>query len=209
MLPILTQYLPPAEAIWIMMWVDLLANLRLLREVRSNVSRSVIVPILIGALTMMPFGVMLMAGTDPELMKRMIGAAILVAALVLLSGWRYSHEPGRLTWLAVGAFSGLVMGATSLAVPVILFLSAGRQSTAQIRANFIVWVFVATIALIVLLMAQGAAGTGNLTLIAMLAPLYFIGMIAGAKLQGVAPERVVRLLVLLLAAVIGGLSAFA
>lgn len=209
MLPILTQYLTPAESIWTSLWVDLLVNLRLLPEVRQQVCRSVLLPIVLGALATLPAGVMLMARTDPELMKRAIGGAIFIAALVLLSGWRYPRQPGQPTWLGVGLFSGLVFGATSLAVPLMLFLSADRQSAAQIRANFIVWVFIATIALLVLLVAQGALRAGNLTLIATLAPLYFVGTMAGSRWQGVAPQRAVRLLVLLLAATIGGISAVA
>lgn len=209
MLPILTHYLTPADSIWISLWVDLLVNLRLLPEVRRQVCRSVLLPIVLGALATLPLGVKLMAGTDPELMKRAIGGAIFIAALVLLSGWRYPSQPGHATWLGVGLFSGLVFGATSLAVPLMLFLSADRQSAAQVRANFIVWVFIATVALLVLLVTQGALRAGNLTLITMLAPLYFVGTIAGAQWQGVAPERAVRLLVLLLAAAIGGVSAVA
>ncbi len=207
MLPILNQFLVPAASMWVMMWVDLLVNVRLLPEAREHASRSVLVPLTLGTLATMPIGVKLMADSDPAIMKRVIGAAILVAALLLLLGWRYAGRPRGVMWIAAGMLSGLVMGATSLAVTVALFLSADRQSAAQARANFIVWVFVATIALLVLLVAQGALRPGYVRTIGVLAPLYLLGTIAGAQLQGRAPEPLVRRLVLLLAAIIGGAGA--
>ncbi len=207
MLPILNQILVPAASMWVMMWVDLLVNVRLLPEAREHASRSVLVPLTLGTLATMPIGVKLMADSDPAIMKRVIGAAILVAALLLLLGWRYPGRPRGAMWITAGMLSGLVMGATSLAVTVALFLSADRQSAAQARANFIVWVFVATIALLVLLVAQGALRPGYVRTIGVLAPLYLLGTIAGAQLQGRAPEPLVRRLVLLLAAVIGGAGA--
>ena len=207
MLPILNQFLVPAASMWVMMWVDLLVNVRLLPEAREHASRSVLVPLTLGTLATMPIGVKLMADSDPAIMKRVIGAAILVAALLLLLGWRYPGRPRGAMWITAGMLSGLVMGATSLAVTVALFLSADRQSAAQARANFIVWVFVATIALLVLLVAQGALRPGYVRTIGVLAPLYLLGTIAGAQLQGRAPEPLVRRLVLLLAAIIGGAGA--
>jgi uncharacterized membrane protein YfcA len=207
MLPILNQFLVPAASMWVMMWVDLLVNVRLLPEARKEASRPVLLPLVAGTIVAMPVGVKLMAGSDPASMKRVIGAAVLVAALLLLSGWRYSGNPRSATWIGAGLLSGVVMGATSLAVTVALFLSADRQSVAQSRANFIVWVFIATVALLILLVAQGALQTGYLEMICVLAPLYLIGTVAGAYFQGRAPEHLVRRFVLLLAATIGGAGA--
>lgn len=207
MLPILNHFLVPAASMWIMMWVDLIANVRLLPEARKNASGAVLVPLTVATLAAMPLGVTLVAGSDPLLMKRVIGAAILGAAVLLLSGWRYPWPTRGPTWMAAGILSGIVMGATSLSVIVALFLSADKQTAAQSRANYIVWVFVATIALLVLLVAQGALRPGHLQTVGALAPLYLLGTFGGARLQGRAPEHLVRRSVLLLAATMGGVGA--
>ena len=60
-------------------------------------------------------------------------------------------------WAGVGALTGAVMGATSLAITAALFLNAGSQTAIESRANFIVWVFIATLALLAML----ATGAGN------------------------------------------------
>jgi len=208
MLPVLSQYLPPAAAMWVMMWVDLAVNIRLLPEAQRAASRSVVLPLSLGTLLTMPLGVKFMAANDPLIIKRAISAAVLVAAIVLMTGWRYRGTVNALIWASVGALSGLVMGATSLAVTAALFLHADRRSAAESRANFIVWVFVASLALLALLLIQNALAPGYLEMIVVLTPLYLLGTLAGAHWQGRAPERLVRGLVLLLAACIGGVGIF-
>ena len=203
MLPILNRFLDPAASMWVMMWIDLTANVLLLPQARKVASGTVLLPLLLGTMVTMPVGVKLLAETDPAIMKRVIGAAVLAAAALLLSGWRYPWKPQRKTWIVAGMLSGLVMGATSLAVTVALFLSADRQTATQTRGNFIVWVFAATIPLLILLVVQGAVRAGYLQAIGVLAPLYLFGTMVGTRLQGVAPDHLVRQLVLLLAATIG------
>lgn len=207
MLPILNIYLLPAAAIWVMMWIDILVNVRLLPEARRHASRTVLTPLVLGTLASMPLGVHLITVTDPVTMRRVIGATILVAALLLLSGWRYPRSPTAGTWVAAGAMSGVIVGATSIAVTVALFLAAARQSAVESRANFIVWSFVAVLVLLGLLVVQGAVEPGYLLAIGILAPLYLLGTVVGASLHGRAPEVIVRRVVLSLAATIGAISA--
>ena len=202
MLPALNFFLPPAASIPVMMWVDLLVNIQLLPEARRNASLSVITPLTIATLVAMPIGVLLLVFVDPAVMKRGISAAILVAALVLLTGWRYRGPVGVGTWTAVGLLTGIVMGATSLAVTAALFLHAGTQTAKQSRANFIVWVFLATLALL-FMVALGTGFDPNLVpVIAVLGPLYFIGTVVGSRLSGRAPELLVRQIVLGLVVII-------
>jgi hypothetical protein len=207
MLPILNLYLVPAAAIWVMMWVDILVNVRLLPEARRHVDRNVLTPLVLGTLASLPVGVHLIAVADPVTMRRVIGATILAAAIVLLSGWRYPWRPSATTWVAAGMMSGVIVGATSIAVTVALVLAAARQTAVESRANFIVWCFLVVIVLLALLVLQGAVQPGYLQTIGILAPLYLVGTITGAGLQGRAPEIIVRRAVLLLAAAIGAASA--
>jgi uncharacterized membrane protein YfcA len=198
MLPALNIFMPPAAAVQLMMWIDLVVNVRLVPEVARQAQSAILVPLIGGAFLTLPLGVLALVAVDADLMKRCVSAAILVAALILLSGWRYPGGITRPGWVGIGLLAGVVMGATSLAVTAALFLQAGSQSARENRANFIIWVFVITIVMLGML----AAGTGFdralLPAFGMLAPPYVIGTLAGAYLTGRLPDAQVRRAVLLL-----------
>jgi uncharacterized membrane protein YfcA len=185
-----------------MMWVDLFVNVKLLPEASRDASASVVLPLTLGTLVAMPLGVLLLVFVDPLVMKRGISAAILLAALILLTGWRYKGGTGTGTWTSVGLLTGVIMGATSLAVTAALFLNAGSQTAKQSRANFIIWVFLATLALLALVAVGTGFDTNLIPIIATLAPLYFLGTLLGSLLSRHAPEAFVRRTVLALVVII-------
>lgn len=198
MLPVLSLFLSPAVAIGVMMWTDLFSNVHLLPNARTDSSRAVVVPLLIGTAIAMPAGVHLLMSVEPALMKKILCASILLVALVLLTGWRYRRAVGTKVYAAIGAVSGFVMGATSIAAVTPLFLGAGHQSAAQNRANFIVWVFPATIWLIVLLTVRDAFTAVNAVMIAVLTPVYLAGTMIGSRVHRTAADATVRRTVLAL-----------
>jgi uncharacterized membrane protein YfcA len=202
LLPALNFFLSPTASVAATMWVDLFANVHLLPQTRREANSSVVVPMMAGTLAAMPFGVLLLMAVDPVLMKRGISAAILIAALVLLSGWRYRELIGPVGWASVGALAGVVMGATSIAVTAALFLNAGSQTARESRANFVVWVFIATLALLVMLfIGTGIAGT-PIRVISVLTPFYVAGAFLGTRLSNRAPEVIVRRAILLLVVIV-------
>lgn len=196
MLPIFNLFLAPVTSVWVMMWVDLFANVQLVPEARRDASRAVIVPLTIGTLIAMPVGLYLLITSDPLLMKRVISGAILAAALVLLSGWRYRGRLGPGIYGAVGGLSGLVMGATSIAAVAPLFLSASTHTAKENRANFIIWVISGTVLLLAVLVARGTFGTAEIVPIAVLTPAYLIGIAIGSRWHRRAADQMVRRFVL-------------
>jgi uncharacterized protein len=202
MLPALNFFLAPAASIPVMMCVDLLVNVKLLPEANRDASASVVLPLFLGTLVAMPLGVVLLVIVDPVALKRGISAAILLAALILLTGWRYQGATGTGTWTLVGLLTGVIMGATSLAVTAALFLNTGSQTAKQSRANFIVWVFLATLALLAMVAIGTGFDTNLIRIIAVLAPLYFLGTLLGSRLSRHAPEAFVRRAVLALIVII-------
>jgi len=206
LLPALNIFMPPPAAILVMICIDLLVNVQLLPQASREANRSVVVPLTIGSALTMPLGVMLLLVIDPLMMKRGLSLAILLAALVLLSGWRYPGTITRVGWVAVGILTGLVMGSTSLAVTAALFMHAGGQSAAESRANFILWVFVGSIILLAMLTIGSGFDAALLPAIAVLAPPYIVGCLAGTHLTGRLPDALVRRVVLLLVVVIALVS---
>ena len=202
LLPALNAFMPTSAAILVMSWIDLLVNVHILPRAAREAKAGVVVPLTAGALLTMPLGVLLLLVVDAVIMKRALSATILVAALVLLSGWRYPGTIGRAGWVGVGALTGVVMGATSLAITSALFLHAGGQSAAESRANFIVWVFVGTIMLLVMLTIGSGFDVALRPAIGVLPPPYIVGCVAGSHLVGRLPDALVRTAVLLLVVVI-------
>jgi uncharacterized membrane protein YfcA len=207
MLPVLSLFLSPAVAIGVMMWTDLFSNVHLLPNARADSSRAVVVPLLVGTAAAMPAGVHLLMSVEPLLMKKILCGSILLVAVVLLTGWRYRRSVGTPVYAAIGAASGFVMGATSIAAVTPLFLGAGDQTAAQNRANFIVWVFPATVLLLFLLTARDALTAVNAAMIAILTPVYLAGTLIGARVHHKASDATVRrtVLVLIIATATAGL----
>jgi uncharacterized membrane protein YfcA len=192
MLPILSFFLSPADAIAVVMWIDMFANVHLLPNARADSSRAVIVPLAIGTAVAMPAGVYVLLSVDPLLMKRMLSGSILLVAAVLLTGWSYRRAVGAPVYAAIGAVSGFVMGATSIAAVTSLFLGAGNQTAAQNRANFIVWVFIAGLIWFVLVATRDAFQSVSITMIAVLTPVYLVGTMIGARAHRSAADLTLR-----------------
>jgi uncharacterized membrane protein YfcA len=152
----------------------------------------------------LPIGVLLLSSANPAIMKRVIALVILIAALTLLSGWRPFARPiGVLGWGAVGALTGIIVGATSLGVTAALFLNSGVQSPIAARANFIVWVFFANLAMLLMLAASQGVSPDLVSAVAVMTPLYLIGSMAGAKIIHRMPENRARQSILVLIALAG------
>ncbi len=209
LLPVLNFFISPAAGAGIVIWVDIFANIRLVPDARRDSSAAVVVPLIVGSLVAMPLGTYFLVTTDPSVMKRAIGMAIFAAAVVLATGWRYWGDIGTRAYGAVGLLSGFVMGATSLAALTALFLSGGRHSARENRANFIIWVFFAEIAFLVLLSVSGTLGRGELLTIAVLMPVYLAGTFLGIRFHRRASDITVRRAVLVLIMVIAITSVMA
>lgn len=202
LLPVATSVLGPASAVWVVIAADILVSLPLIAEVRSVARRNVVAPLAVGTLLTLPLGTYALLSLDGEVMRRVICAAILVASVVMLSGWKSRAELATGHWVAVGGLAGVIMGITSLAVTAALFLNSGKSSAAEARANFIVWVFLANLALLSIIALQGGGMPPALTTAFMAAgPAYFLGTVIGTRLYGRVDDATGRRLVLLLVAI--------
>jgi hypothetical protein len=200
-LPFATSVLGPSAAVWVVIAVDIVVSARFLPAVRGLYRSHVVLPLGIGTLVTLPLGTWALVSLDAVVMRRVICAAILLAALIMLTGWRWRRELARWQWIAVGAVAGLVLGITSLAVTAALFLQSGKTTAAEARADFMVWVFVVNIALLVVIAAQAGMPTGLWPAMAASAPAYFVGMAVGTAVYGRLSDATGRRLVLTIVAV--------
>jgi uncharacterized membrane protein YfcA len=130
-----------------------------------------------------PIGTYFLVKIDPPVMRRVIAAVVILFSLLLLRGWRYSGSPRVSTSLGLGAFSGSMVGATSMGgPPVILYLLAGPDPIDVTRANLTFYVGFISLAAVAILWLNGILGITGLWLACALAPGYYLGMVAGTRL---------------------------
>lgn len=152
-------------------------------------NRRVTLPMAGAACLALPFGTVLLAATEPQLLRRAIGGLVLGFAILLSAGWRYRGARPLPLNLGVGVVSGLLKGATGMSgPPVILYLLSGAEAAREHRANLIVFFGIVSLAAIPPLVWYGLLNVTVVVLTAaMMLPLLG-GLRVGIKLFGRLPE---------------------
>ena len=157
-----------------------------------------------------PAGVVLLIYLDPELMRRSISAVTALFALLLMTGWRYSHQPSRYGSAAMGALGGVLSGAASIGgPPVIVYLLAGPGSAAQTRASLIYYFAFTQLTAIVMFSIGGLMNWEVVVTAAVVSPSLILGTWAGVRLFHLASERVFRIAALTILLIVGVSTFFA
>ncbi len=182
MVPVFNLFFPPATTIVVVLVINMIGNIRLLPDAWRDKTNQATIPLALGTIPCIFIGGYVLLTLDPAIARTGINATILACALLLLSGWRYRKKMSFLGYTALGASGGLVLGATSVAVQMGLFLQAGQDTAKQGRANFNVWACYAS------LLAIGTAFFGtthdvsNPWLLVALIPIYFTGLSIGLRI---------------------------
>lgn len=166
-LPVAGSVLDPFAAITTLLAMDLLGPLpgvpRALRDGKpADIGR-----LAAGLLMGVPLGIAALGVLHPDIFRTIVSIVSLLLLGALVLGLRYR---GRLTApkvIATGGVSGLLAGVSGLAgPPVILFYMASPLPTATIRANVLIYLVLADIAMLSLF-----GLSGNLALSAVLTGL--------------------------------------
>lgn len=183
MAPPLALLIGPLLTVPIVLLLESAAAAPMLVQTRRLVRWRVIGPIIAAAALAAPLGSYLLVNAEPQVMRRVIAAVVIVFSLLLLLGWRYGGAQRTVTGVSLGAVSGTLVGATGMGgPPVVLYLLAGPDPIAVTRANLTYYVAAISIAPLLALWASGSLGMPALTLAAALAPGYYLGMILGIRL---------------------------
>jgi hypothetical protein len=202
--PLLVLLFPPAEIVPPILILQVLAGIQIYLRTRGHVDWKLLLPSLIGALAGIPLGTLTLDLLDGNTMRLIIGATVLIAAAILMTGFRFKVRPP--VWLSggLGIFAGIGSGAAGIPGPfvIVLFLSSPVSlaiGRASLSAFFL---FVATAS------SAASAWRGLLTwnsivLGALLMAPLLIGNHYGDKLFALVQERTFRRIALLLLVAIG------
>ncbi len=183
MSPPMALLLGPLVAVPVVLLLESVAATPMWWHNRKLVRWGVIGPILAMSCVFVPLGTWILLAVEPQLMRRVIAAVVIVFSLVLLAGIRYTGKQRLATALGLGALSGTMVGATSMGgPPVILYLLAGPDPIDVTRANLTYFVGGISFAGVLALAISGVLGTSGLLLAALLAPGYYFGVVLGTRL---------------------------
>lgn len=178
---ILLQFYSPLSVLTKVMIIDLFVNVHLLPSTVREVRWKTAVPFTVASMVAIPGGLYALEVVDPVLMKRCIAIIAGVCVVLMMSGWRLRRPPAMAALIAVGVLTGIVFGATYLALLTSLFLLAGPDPAAVSRANIIVWGFVAGLMFIAGQVYLDNVGWAEAGRAAMLGVVYLVAGTLGAR----------------------------
>ena len=182
MTPPLALLFGPTVAVPVALLLESVVAAPMLVHTRREMRLAVVGPILATACVTVPLGAYVLGAADPQWLRRGIAGIVIVFSLLLLRGWRYHGRQRLPASIGVGALSGVMGGATSLAgPPVILYLLSGPDPIATTRANLTLFVAVISLAALVALWTTGILGWPATLTGLVLAPAYFGGLVAGTR----------------------------
>lgn len=202
--PLLVLLFPPAEIVPAILILEVLAGAQIYLRTRGHVDWKLLLPTLVGALAGIPLGTLALDLLDSGTMRMTIGAAVLMAATLLVSGLRFRLRPPRWLCGSLGILAGIGSGAAGIPGPpvIVLFLSS-PVSIAIGRASLSAFFLC-----VASLSSASAAWRGLLTLNSvvlgalLMAPL-LVGNHFGDKLFAKVNEKTFRRIALVLLFAIG------
>ncbi len=181
-IPLMAALFGPRVAAGTLLLLDFVSGLPFAIVSRKICNWSDVTPLSIMAAIGVPFGTYLLLFADPVALRWLISVLVLGLLAVLLSGWRYTREPGLPTKLGVGFIAGVGAGAVQVGGPaVIIYWLSSKSPPIVIRANLLVYFVLNGAALIVAYAIQGVLTPQVLAFALMLGPAFWVSMVVGAR----------------------------
>ena len=189
MLAILTIFYAPLVILGKILVVDFAAGsylfYRCLREIKWKDTLALAIPTMLT----MPIGQWLLHETDPLLMRRAIAITIVTTSILMLLGLRYKKPFGLFGMAVLGFFSGVVFGATYIALVAVAGILLGPYNKFIARTLIISWAFLVSVWYAIISTASGATVLNDVWIALPGALLYFAGVYMGSRLFQKANEE--------------------
>lgn len=191
--PLASAVFGPQVAAPILMLVDGVLQFTLLRNAWRIGKRNEVAIMALGALVGIPLGVLALKHLDAIALRWGIAGLTAAMLALLMSGWRYHGRPRQPLTIGIGFLSGLLSGAIQAGgPPVVAYWLGGGNAAATLRANIILFFFCTSVASGVTYLVAGLLDIGVLTLAAVAAPGYALGLYLGTRMFRLASELAFR-----------------
>jgi uncharacterized membrane protein YfcA len=193
MVPLYALFYGPVEAVAVAAACGFFASLKLYAEAARKVDWRGVAPVCAAILAGTPTGAWLLFHLDALLVRRIIGVAVIGAAVLLATGWVYRGRRGIVAAAATGGTVGVLTGLAGAGAPLlaVYFLATPRSIDAQ-RADIVIATVVVLVVLTASLVLGGGIDWTTVGRIAALAPVHVLGAWSGAHLFGRASETLFR-----------------
>ena len=204
MTPLYALIFGPVPTVALIVLFDVAVALPLMRSAFRLTRWRLVLPLVAASWITMPAGAWLLLHLDPEIMKKVMAGAVLIFALVLLTGWRYRGDVGTPATLAVGAVTGVSAGATALGGPIYnLYILNSPGDRHAHRAAFNSVISLTAAAVLALLILNDAIAVLTLWQALVIFPVFASFIWVGSRLFRRADERIFRRAVLIALAGMG------
>lgn len=182
-LPFAGHVLPPFEALVTLTVMDIFGPVPILRRTMREAHLGDVARLGLGFVLMVPVGLAVLAVSDPDLFRYAVSIVSLLLLVALIGGLRYRGPVNRGMVYGIGAAGGLLGGTAGLpGPPVILFYMASEHPTTAIRANTMLYLVIADLAIFSTLVLGGHVGIGTVALGAVLMVPCVLANAAGAAI---------------------------
>lgn len=189
--PALGFIVGPTVAVAIATLLECLATLLLFLPALQHTNTRVLVPMAGAASMAIPVGHAALTHTNPSLSNLLISLAVVCMAVWMMAGGALRFPRGTVGRVAAGSLSGLLTGFGGVGgPPLVLYILSGTESAAIKRANVITISGVALIAAVASMYCFGLLDHQAMLGGLLLAPLFLLGGVIGARLFKAAPERI-------------------
>jgi len=181
--PLLMLFMPPKVVVPLVLMLSMVLKLMLIVETRKWIDLRRIWPLLLTGTATVPLGAYLLLLLDPEPLRILVGLVVVVSALALLSGLRWTVRNEKLNLVPLGLLSGILGGSTGMpGPPVVLFFSNQGLEKRTFRANLVLYFACTSITGVISTAAGGLITRDMLVSWAGLLPALGIGTWAGIRL---------------------------
>jgi len=175
MAPFFTRVVGPADSVALISLIHVLTGFQGVRVSAPLTDKNIVLPLLISAVICVPAGVYLLEALEPQFVKTVVAAIVIVFAIAVSAGAELRGGPTVVKSILVGSVSGILNGFCGIGGPpaVLYLLGGGRGASNRLRASFIIFFAVLYPATVLTLALAGFIGLHATLTAVLLAPIYF------------------------------------
>lgn len=201
-IPLMSAVYGPQIAAATFVTIDLAVGAFFVPRVWRSADFRQILPLAAAAITAAQFGTLILLYTDPANLRWAISVLVGLVVFILASGWRYHGRPILAVTICVGLLAGLMGGAVQMSgPPIIVYWLGSVTAAAVVRANFIVYFTIFSVASVLTYALRGLLPLHILMLALLIGPLQITSMAVGGRLFHLASEKTYRRVAYLVVAI--------